>query len=97
MAAACGAAGGLATAVSSAIKIQAAAASQSELARNNLEIEAQLKEGYWNYGGNGIVTDKIQTDPTLRRYSPYLKKIGLDNDDCLQILNGQCVHNNGKT
>ena len=55
LAAAGGVAGGVATAVSSAKNIQAAAAAQSELERHNRQIEAELKEGTGIMGGSGIM------------------------------------------
>ena len=101
LAAAGGVAGGVATAVSSAKNIQAAAAAQSELERHNRQIEAELKDGTGIngvggiMGGAGIISDKIQNVPILGKLVPYLKKIGLGDRDCLNILKGNCVYTNG--
>jgi hypothetical protein len=78
-------AGGVASAVSSAKNIQAAATAQAESERHNREIESELRKG------SGIISDKIRSVPILGSLVPYLNKIGLGNHDCQRLLNGDCV------
>ena len=81
--AASGIAGGVASVVSSAKNARTAAAALEEQIRHNKEVEKELKSG------SGIISDRIEEVPFLKKIVPYLRKIGLGISSCKKIMDGE--------
>ena len=81
--AASGIVGGVASAVSSAKNARTAAAALEEQIRHNKEVEEELKSG------SGIISDRIEEVPFLKKIVPYLRKIGLGISTCKKIMDGE--------
>jgi hypothetical protein len=80
--AASGIAGGVASAVSAAKNSRTAAAALEEQIRHNKEVEQELKSG------SGIISDRIENVPFIKKVVPYLRKIGLGLSTCKKIMDG---------
>ena len=81
--AASGIAGGVASAVSSAKNVRTAAAALEEQIRHNKQVEEELK------AGSGIISDRIENVPFIKKIVPYLRKIGLGVSTCKKIMDGE--------
>ena len=81
--AASGIAGGVASAVSSAKNVKTAAAALEEQIRHNKQVEEELK------AGSGIISDRIENVPFIKKIVPYLRKIGLGVSTCKKIMDGE--------
>ena len=84
--AASGIAGGVASAVSAAKNSRAAAAALEEQIRHNKEVEQELK--LETKTGSGIISDRIENVPFIKKLVPYLRKIGLGVSSCKKIMAG---------
>jgi hypothetical protein len=81
--AASGIAGGVASAVSSVKNVKTAAAALEEQIRHNKQVEEELK------AGSGIISDRIENVPFIKKLVPYLRKIGLGVSTCKKIMDGE--------
>ena len=81
--AASGIAGGVASAVSSVKNVKTAAAALEEQIRHNKQVEEELK------AGSGIISDRIENVPFIKKIVPYLRKIGLGVSTCKKIMDGE--------
>ena len=73
---------GVASAVSSAKNVRTAAAALEEQIRHNKQVEEELK------AGSGIISDRIENVPFIKKLVPYLRKIGLGVSTCKKIMDG---------